>query len=337
MKTICISGITGQLGAYLVDHIINLEEEVKIVGMVRRSATPNLKNIEEYLDLKLKNGRSVVKLEYGDVTDSGSINRIVDQYQPHEFYNLAAQSHVRISYDIPEYSMQSVAIGAINCLEALRKYVCRCKYYNAGSSEQFGDCIDSDGFQRETTPFRPNSPYAVAKLASFHLTRLYREAYGMFACSSINFNFESKKRGENFVTRKITKYVAGLYSNKVFNRGAFPLLSLGNLEAYRDWSYAGDVAIGIYNLMQQDQPDDYVFASGETHSIKELLEVAFGYIDTDWHDYVTLDPSLLRPKELSVLRGDSSKARQAKIWKPQVTFKELIEMMVQEDIKAIRD
>lgn len=333
MKTIFIGGITGQIGAYLADHFAGLTEEVQIIGLVRRSATPNTRNITHLLGLQLSNGEPFVKLEYCDMTDYGSIVALLQKYQPDEFYNFAAQSHVRISYDLAHETHNSIAIGASNCLEGIRLFSSHTKYYNAASSEQFGSNIDPDGFQRETTPFSPNSPYAVAKLSSYHTTRLYREAYGLFSASAINFNTESPRRGENFVTRKITKYVGELYKYITYNnRGEFPLLSLGNLDASRDWSYAADSARAAHMILQQEEPDDFVIASGETHTIREFLTEAFEYIEQDWHNWVTFDSSLLRAKEVSYLRGDASKAKRVLHYRPSVTFKELVKLMVDHDI-----
>lgn len=333
MKIVFVGGITGQIGSYLADYIADLSEEIQIIGLIRRSATPNTSNIQHLLGLKLSNGDPFIKLEYCDMTDYGSIVSLLERYKPDEFYNFAAQSHVRISYDIAHETHNSIAIGASNCLEGIRLFSPNTKYYNAASSEQFGSNVDPDGFQRETTTFSPNSPYAVAKLSSFHTTRLYREAYDLFSCSAINFNTESPRRGVNFVTRKITKYVAQLYKHLQYKDGGeFLPLYLGNLDACRDWSYAADSARAAYTMLQQPKPDDYVIATGETHSIKEFLAEAFSYIDQPWEDWVQFDANLLRAKEVPYLKGDATKARKILHYRPSITFKELVDLMVKEDI-----
>lgn len=333
MKTVFIAGITGQIGSYLADYLSGLTEDIKVIGLIRRSATPNTQNIKHLFKLRLENGDPFLTTEYCDMTDYGSIVALLKKYQPDEFYNFAAQSHVRVSYDLAHETHNSIAMGASNCLEGIRLFSPHTKYYNAASSEQFGSKIDPDGFQRETTPFFPNSPYAVAKLSSFHSTRLYREAYNMFTCSAINFNTESPRRGENFVTRKITKFVGQLYKHIQYNsKFEFPLLSLGNLEACRDWSYAADSARAAYMMLQHTDPDDYVIATGETHSIRDFLKAAFSYIEVDWQDWVTFDANLLRAKEVPYLRGDASKAKEILNYSPSITFNELTQLMVNHDI-----
>jgi len=287
--------------------------------------------------LKLSNGEPFLTLEYGDITDFGSISRLLQKYQPEFFYNFAAQSHVRVSFDMPEYTMQTVATGALNSLEAIRQFSPDTRYYNAGSSEQFGDAVDWDGFQRETTPFRPNSPYAIAKVSAFHTTRLYREAYNIFSCSGICFNHEGPRRLETFVTRKITKYVAELYLHKLYNsKHPFPSLQLGNLDASRDWGYAGDTARAAYLMLNAQDPADYVVATGQTHSIKEFLDIAFSEIEENWEEYVTFDENLLRPKEVPHLKGDAVLIKKQLGWKPQITFMELVSIMLKHDIDTLR-
>lgn len=332
MKNIIVFGATGQTGSHLLDYLSDLEEEIKVICPIRRSSTPNLSNISHLLNIKLSDGTPFVNLVYGDVTDGQSVNQIICKNQPEEVYNFAAQSHVRVSYDVPNYTHETIATGALNVLEAIRQCCPTARYYNAGTSEQFGDNIDEDGFQRETTPFSPNSPYAVAKLAAYHYTRLYREAYGIHASNGISFNHEGPRRGDNFVTRKITKYVAELYVSKQLGMKSFPSLQLGNLEASRDWAYAGDIAHGAYLMLQQATSGDYVLATGQARTIRELLATAFGLINEDWEKYVTFDKNLTRPKEVPFLQGDASKARKILKWVPQVTFKELINMMFIEDV-----
>lgn len=294
MKTTILLGSTGQTGSHLLDYLADLEEETRVICPIRRSSTPNTTNIDHLLDLKLENGTPFVNLVYGDVTDAQSMSQIIAKYQPDEVYNFAAQSHVRVSYDVPCYTHESIATGALNVLEAIRQNCPTARYYNAATSEQFGDNIDIDNFQRETTPFKPNSPYAVAKLAAYHYTRLYREAYGIHASNGISFNHEGPRRGENFVTRKITKYVAELYVAKKYNIKSIPQLKLGNLDASRDWAYAGDIAHGAYLMLQQEEPGDYVLATGETRTIRELLDVAFAYVNEDWEKYIVFDNKIGR-------------------------------------------
>jgi GDPmannose 4,6-dehydratase len=337
MKTIMVAGITGQTASYLADYLADLEEEIKIIGLVRRSSTPNTSNINHLANIKLTGWEEFLTLEYADVTDAHSIAALVDKYQPDEFYNFAAQSHVKTSFEIPEYTLQSVAVGSINCLEAIRRFSPHTKYYNAGSSEQYGDAIDADGFQRETTPFVPNSPYAVAKVAAFHNVRLYREAYGLFACSGICHNHESPRRLETFVTRKITRYVARLYLARLYDKlNTLPSLALGNLDACRDWGYAADTARAAYMMLQAPFADDYVVSTGETHSVKEFLTFAFDSIDESWEDFVVIDKNMLRPREVPRLKGDSGKLRRKLGWKPQITFEELVIFMVKSDIESLR-
>jgi GDPmannose 4,6-dehydratase len=337
MKTIMVAGITGQTASYLADYLADLEEEIKIIGLIRRSSTPNTSNINHLVNIKLAGWEEFLTLEYADVTDAHSIAALVDKYQPDEFYNFAAQSHVKTSFEIPEYTLQSVAVGSINCLEAIRRFSPHTKYYNAGSSEQYGDAIDADGFQRETTPFVPNSPYAVAKVAAFHNVRLYREAYGLFACSGICHNHESPRRLETFVTRKITRYVARLYLARLYDKlNTLPSLALGNLDACRDWGYAADTARAAYMMLQAPFADDYVVSTGETHSVKEFLTLAFDSIDESWEDFVVIDKNMLRPREVPRLKGDSSKLRRKLGWKPQITFEELVIFMVKSDIESLR-
>ena len=316
MDKILITGITGQDGSTLAEKLLQMGDSV--VGVVRRSATSNLKNLPAHQNLELR---------YGDITDSGAMRTIVSEVCPHIIFHFAAQSHVGVSFENPHYTVETTALGTLNMLEAIRQTDKTIRFYNAASSEMFGDSIDEDGFQRETTPFRPNSPYAVGKLAAFHLTRQYREAYDIHASNGILFNHEGPKRGYDFVTRKISRYVAmvalGLARNK---------LTLGNILASRDWGYCEDYMLAAY-LMTQNVADDYVVATGETHTVEEFLVEAFNLIQADWHDYVHIDSSLFRDKEVPLLKGDASKARQQLNWTPTVTFKELVKIMVNHDIQ----
>lgn len=316
-KQILISGISGQLGYYVTELLLSQGYDVH--GIIRRSATPNTSNITTFLDK--------ITLHEGDITDSSFMNKVIGEGQYGQIYHLAAQSHVRSSFDAPKFTLDTLIEGTFNVLEAIRRYSPHTRILHSGSSEQFGDNIDADGFQRETTPFSPNSPYAVGKVAAFNLTKLYREAYGLFACSTLCFNMTSPHRGEKFVTRKVTNYVAGLSLGKEKYK-----LKLGNLNASRDWTFAGDSARGMYLVLNHTVADDFVIASGETYSITTLLEYAFGTIGKNWRDYVQIDDSLKRPKEVPMLKGDASKARRDLGWTPQVTFKELIEKMIYEEM-----
>lgn len=316
-RKMLVTGTTGQSASFLIPLL--LEQGHEVHGIVRRSATPNTSNITPYLDQ--------IRLIEGDITDASFINSLIGGTFYDMVYHLAAQSHVKTSFEIPQFTMDTVINGTLNLLEALRQHSSRTGLVHAASSEQFGSNVDPDGFQRETTPFAPNSPYAVGKVAAFHLVKLYRDAYHLKASNCICFNKESERRGLKFVTRKVTNYVANLYLGRAKDR-----LYLGNLDAKRDWGYAGDYMSAFYLIGEQPQADDYVVATGETRSIKELLDIAFGVIDKDWHDYVDFDPSLLRAKEVDYLRGDSTKVRQLG-WKPQITFQEMINKMVWADIK----
>jgi GDPmannose 4,6-dehydratase len=261
---------------------------------------------------------------YGDLNDASSLNRIIRDVAPDEIYNLGAQSHVRVSFDIPEYTGEITALGTVRLLEAIREARIPTKFYQASSSEMFGN---APAPQNENTPLLPRSPYAAAKLYAHWMTTTYREGYGLFACNGILFNHESPRRGETFVTRKITKAVARIHA------GRQQKLFLGNLDARRDWGFAGDYVEAMWMMMQQDKPDDYVIATGETHSVRDFLEEAFGRMNMDWKKYVEIDPRYYRPAEVDLLLGDASKAKSKLNWKPKVQFKELVHMMVDSDVK----
>jgi GDPmannose 4,6-dehydratase len=267
-------------------------------------------------------------LIYGDLNDASSMNRILRTIQPDEIYNLGAQSHVRVSFDIPEYTAEITGLGTVRLLEAIRESGLRPKFYQASSSEMFGKAQEVP--QRETTPFYPRSPYGAAKLYAYWITINYREAYNLFACNGLLFNHESPRRGETFVTRKITKAVARI------KLGLQRELFLGNLEARRDWGFAGDYVEAMWLMLQQDQPDDYVVATGETHTVREFLDVAFGHLGLDWRDYVKIDPRYYRPTEVDLLIGDASKAKQRLGWTPKIGFRDLAIMMVEADLKMER-
>jgi GDPmannose 4,6-dehydratase len=316
-KTAIITGITGQDSSYLSE--ILLDKGYKVIGIQRRSSTQNDWRVQH-----LHNNDNFV-VESGDITDQGSIQRIVSRWKPDEFYNLAAQSHVGISFNEAYHTSLVTGLGAVVCLEALRNEKPDTKFYQAGSSEQFGRVLETP--QTEKTPFNPLSPYAVAKCFAFEMTKVYRESFGMFACAGILFNHESPRRGLNFVTRKVTDAAAKI---KVHGKGR---LSLGNLDSYRDWGHAKDYCMAMYMMLQHGEPKDYVIATGETHSIRDLLDIAFGYVNLDWADYVVQDPRFMRPNDVNLLLGDSSKARIELGWKPQYDFKALIIDMVESDLE----
>jgi GDPmannose 4,6-dehydratase len=308
-----ITGITGQDGSYLAE--ILLEKDYEVYGMVRRSSTFNRSRIDHL--------RGEVELVYGDLGDGSVLNQLMRTIRPDEVYNLGAQSHVRVSFDMPEYTADVVGTGTLRLLDAIREGDLRCRFYQASSSEMFGKVAEVP--QNEQTPFHPRSPYAVAKVYAYWITRNYREAYGMYAVNGILFNHESPRRGENFVTRKITLGVGAIL------RGEQQTLALGNLEARRDWGFARDYMDGAWQMLQQDEPDDYVLATGETHSVQEFLEAAFGHAGIEWRDHVVADERFLRPAEVDVLIGDYGKAKAKLGWEPTVRFAELVRMMVDAD------
>jgi GDPmannose 4,6-dehydratase len=323
-KRALITGITGQDGSYLAELLLNKNYEV--YGLIRRSSSFNTSRIDHiYQDPHEEDLR--IKLVYGDLNDASSLNQTIKTIEPDEVYNLGAQSHVRVSFDVPEYTAETVAVGTIRLLEAIRESGIKTKFYQASSSEMFGNTKHWP--QNEETPFYPRSPYAAAKVYAYWTTVNYREAYGMFTCNGILFNHESPRRGETFVTRKITMALARI------KNGLQDILYLGNLQAKRDWGFAGDYVEAIWLMLQQENPEEYVIATGEAHSVKEFLEEAFGYAGLDWKKYVEIDKRYFRPTEVDYLLGDSSKAQKKLKWKPRVGFKELVRMMVDEDMKAI--
>jgi GDPmannose 4,6-dehydratase len=320
-----ITGITGQDGSYLAELLLKKGYEVH--GIVRRASTFNRGRLDGiYSDPQLNETR--LFLHYGDLGD-GSMVRLLDRLQPEEIYNLGAQSHVRVSFDNPEYTADVNATGTVRLLEAIRESGIKPRFYQASSSEMYG--LVQEVPQTEKTPFYPRSPYAASKVFAYWMTVNYREAYGMHATNGILFNHESPRRGEGFVTRKITRAVAHIQA------GIQNKLYLGNLDARRDWGYAKEYVEAMWLMLQQDQPDDYVVATGETHSVREFLEESFGYAGLDWKKYVELDPRYLRPSEVDLLIGDSSKAKQKLNWEPKVKFKDLVRLMVDADIKLLKD
>jgi GDPmannose 4,6-dehydratase len=324
MHKALITGVTGMDGSTLAEFLIT--KGYQVYGLVRRTATPNTTNIK-YL---LTNPKFT--MVSGDILDAGSVRAAIDNVKPDEVYNLACQSHVHESFKIPAYTFQSVACGTLNVLEAIRQTDVGIRMYQASSSEMFGSNVDSDGAQRETTPLSGNSPYAVGKIAAHNLCGLYRKAYNMHVSCGILFNHEGRRRGHEFVTRKVTRYVAQLHCSKVFGYD-IPKLELGNLDARRDWGWADDYVRAMWLMLQQYKPDDYVIATGETHTITELLEVAFNAVSEDWRAHVVSDPKYVRPAEVPHLLGDASKAEEVLKWQPSITFKELIEHMVTHDIQ----
>lgn len=326
MKVALITGITGQDGSFLAELL--LEKGYKVYGIIRRTSSFNTQRIDHlYQDPHLPGTRLL--LEHGDLSDSSSLNHILRQIKPDEIYNLGAQSHVRVSFDVPEYTADVTALGTVRILEAIRETGIRPKFYQASSSEMFGKAGPEP--QNELTTFHPRSPYATAKVFAYHTTVNYREAYDLFACNGILFNHESERRGETFVTRKITRAATriklGLQKN----------LFLGNLEAKRDWGYAKDYVEAMWLMMQADKPDDFVIATGETHSVKEFVQETFSYLDLDWTEYVEIDPWYYRPSEVDYLQGDASKARRVLGWEPKIGFKELVRLMVDHDLKIAQD
>jgi len=327
-KKALITGITGQDGSYLSELL--LEKGYEVHGIIRRTSTINTDRIDHiYEDPHVETAR--LFLHYGDLTDGTTLRRILEEVQPVEIYNLGAQSHVRVSFDSPEYTADAVGMGTLRLLEAIRDYRRRTsievRYYQAGSSEMYGKVQDVP--QSETTPFYPRSPYACAKVYAHWQTLNHRESYGMFACNGILFNHESPRRGETFVTRKITRAVARIVARQQQK------LYMGNLDAKRDWGYAKDYVQAMWLMLQQDEPDDYVVATGETHSVREFLDLAFGHVNLNWQDYVAFDERYLRPAEVDLLIGDPSKAKAKLGWQPSVTFEELVHLMVEADLQAL--
>lgn len=324
MKKTLITGITGQDGSYLAELLLDKGYEVH--GIIRRASTFNTGRIDHlYKDPHINGVR--LFLHYGDIADSTNLIKLLYRIQPDEVYHLAAQSHVRVSFDIPEYTADVTGLSTIRILEAIRETGVKSKFYQASSSEMFGKVQEVP--QRETTSFYPRSPYGAAKVYAHWATVNYRESYDLFACSGILFNHESPRRGETFVTRKITRAVARIKA------GMQKKLYLGNLDAKRDWGYAKEYVEAMWLMLQQDKPDDYVIATGETHSVEEFLTEAFSQVDLDWHDYVELDPKYLRPAEVDLLIGDASKAKRDLGWEPKVTFKELVRLMVEADVSMV--
>jgi len=324
-KRALITGITGQDGSYLAELLLSKGYEVH--GIIRRASTFNTGRLDPIYQDPHASGKRLF-LHYGDLSDASALSRLMIKIQPDEVYNLAAQSHVRVSFDAPEYTTDITGTGAIRLLEAIREAGVKPRYYQASSSEMYG--MVQEVPQKETTPFYPRSPYGCAKVYAYWITVNYRESYGMHASNGILFNHESPRRGETFVTRKITRAVAHIKA------GLQSKLYLGNLDAKRDWGYAKEYVEAMWLMMQQDTPDDYVIATNETHSVREFLEVAFGHVGLDWKKYVELDPRYNRPAEVDLLIGDYSKAKKKLGWEPKTKFEALTKLMVDADVELLR-
>jgi GDPmannose 4,6-dehydratase len=325
MKRALVSGVTGQDGSYLAEFLLSKGYEVW--GIIRRSSSFNTARVEHmYRDPHSNEGG--LRLKYGDLNDASSLSTILGDLRPDEVYNLGAQSHVRVSFDIPEYTAEISGLGSLRILEAMRRLGLKARFYQASSSELYGRVHETP--QTEGTPFHPRSPYGAAKAYAFYITQNYREAYAMFAVNGILFNHESPRRGETFVTRKITRAATRI------KLGLQDKLFLGNLEAKRDWGFAGDYVEAMWLMLQADKPDDYVVATGATHSVREFLEKAFGVLDLDYRKYVEFDPRYERPAEVDLLLGDASKARRELGWKPKVDFDGLVRLMVESDLELAR-
>lgn len=324
MKKALITGITGQDGSYLAELLLDKGYEVH--GIIRRASSFNTGRIDHlYADPHINGVR--LFLHYGDIADSTNLIKLLYRIQPDEVYHLAAQSHVRVSFDIPEYTGDVTGLSAVRILEAIRETGVKARFYQASSSEMFGQVREVP--QRETTPFYPRSPYGVAKVYAYWSTVNYRESYDIFACNGILFNHESPRRGETFVTRKVTRAAARIKA------GLQEKLYLGNLDAKRDWGYAKEYVEAMWLMLQQEQPDDYVIATGETHSVKEFVEEAFSAVGLNWRDHVEIDPKYHRPAEVDLLVGDASKAYRTMGWRPKTTFKDLVSLMVDADMAMV--
>ena len=325
MKKALITGITGQDGSYLAELL--LEKDYEVWGIIRRSSSFHTGRIDHLY--KDPHQPTALKLVYGDLTDGSDLATVVNDIKPDEVYNLGAQSHVRVSFDMPIYTVNVDALGTLRLLEVIRTMGKPPRFYQASSSEMYGKVVEAP--QTEQTPFYPRSPYGCAKVYSFWQVVNYREAYGLFACNGILFNHESPRRGETFVTRKITRAATRI------KLGLQEKLYLGNLDAKRDWGFAGDYVKAMWLILQQDRPEDYVIATGQTHSVREFLDEVFGYLDLDWKGLVEIDPKYYRPTEVDFLLGDASKAREVLVWEPKVTFKELVRMMTDADMELARN
>lgn len=321
MKKALIIGIAGQDGSYLAEHLLELGYEVH--GLLRRNSTP------EHQESRIHHLASKVKTRYGDLNDPHSLEAALRDSQADEVYNLGAQSHVRISYEVPQFTGQVNALGVLNVLGAIRTVVPNARLYQASSSEMFGDSVDADNFQRETTPMHPVSPYGCAKLYGYHIVRNYRKAYGLFAANGILFNHESPRRGSNFVTSKVVKTACEI------KLGMKSRLELGNMDSSRDWGHSRDYVRAMVKILNHSEPDDFVVATGETHTVRELVQGVFSRLDLDYTEYTVQNPKFLRPEELPYLKGDASKARNLLDWSPKVSFDQLLDEMVESWMKRL--
>jgi GDPmannose 4,6-dehydratase len=323
-KRALVTGVTGQDGSYMAEFLISKGYEVH--GILRRSSTFNTSRIDHiFEDRHVKNRR--LHLHFGDLADGSNLNRLLEKIHPHEVYHLGAQTHVKVSFELPEYTADITGVGTVRLLDALRETRIKAKFYQASSSEMFGS---APAPQSEKTEFRPRSPYAASKVFGHHMTVNYREAYGMFACSGILFNHESPRRGPTFVTRKIARAAARIAA------GIDKKVYLGNLDAKRDWGYAPEYVEAMWLMLQQDKPDDYVVATGETHTVREFAKIAFERVGLNWKKFVVVDPIYFRPTEVDHLCGNASKARRVLKWRPRTTFKRLVELMVDAEVEAIK-
>ena len=313
-KKALITGISGQDGSYLSEFLV--KEGYEVHGIVRRHS------VAENQDYRLRNVRDEVITHYGDLLDIPSLTRIVMEVQPDEIYNLAAMSHVRISYDVPSFPIQTNGLGVLNLLEVYRNFAPKAKFYQASSSEMFGNSVDDDGVQRLTTPMNPVSPYGCAKLLAYNLVRHYRNAYGLHACNGILFNHESPRRGSNFVTNKVVKAAVEI------SKGKRDKLELGNLDSFRDWGHSKDYVRAMHKIINHKTPEEFIIATGETHSVRDLCEIVFSKLGMDYRDYVVQNPKYMRPEELKYLKGDSTKAREILDWQPDYTFETMLEEMI---------
>jgi GDPmannose 4,6-dehydratase len=323
MKKAFITGINGQDGSYLAEYLLELGYEVH--GIIRRNSS-----VESQQSRFSEEVRNKVNIHYGDLLDQGGLEKLLDEIQPDEIYNLAAQSHVRISFDIPQFTVQTNAIGILNILEAYRRACPTARFYQASSSEMFGNSVDADGFQRESTQMTPVSPYGCSKVFGYNITRNYRNAYKLHTCNGILFNHESPRRGETFVTRKITRAVARIA------QGSKEKLFLGNLDAVRDWGYAKEYVESMWLMLQQDKSDDYVVATGVGATVRDFAEASFKHVGLNWEDHVELDKRYIRPTEVDALIGDPSKAEKALGWKAKTHWKALAELMVEADLEKAK-
>ena len=315
MKKAFITGINGQDGSYLAEYLLDLGYEVH--GIVRRNSTAENQSAR----LKTAYEKGQLTTHYGDLSDQGSLEKLLEMIQPDEIYNIAAQSHVRVSFDVPQYTVQTNAIGVLNILEAYRRTCPKAKFYQASSSEMFGLTVEDDGFQRETSIMNPVSPYGCSKVFGYNIVRHYRRAHKLHAVNGILFNHESPRRGSNFVTNKVVKAACSI------KLGLQDKLELGNMDSYRDWGHSKDYVRAMHAIMNHDTPDDFVVSTMETHSVREMCELVFSYLDLDYRDYVVQNPKFLRPEELPYLKGDSTKIRETLGWKPEYTFKSMMHEM----------